>query len=191
MPFDRSYHDYRQGRDRDCFIAPCISKLSSSRLCVRVLERRPIGSGSLHGGRVHFQSHQKSTSQHQPLADSSSHPIHVHTGWPRSHISRLRALNSSRSYFKAALARFTAWLQRRCFSHIALRAGKCQNTCRPRRHSDGTSWLVVPHHPIWLEAPRKGGALPAMTVGENKLQVRVSWKLATRHLVHVLRGLRQ
>ena len=124
------------------------------------------------------------------MSDSSMHHSNVHRTWPLARIGVIRKRCSTSHSANIAVEEYKSVLSACCPSHVALRILDLRSgipvPSRPQCKFS-SSWLVLPHHPLW----EKGGLSAKLTkiftqwfpslveAGENvsDLRCRIVWSL--------------
>jgi hypothetical protein len=145
---------------RECgYFRPELEEVSQT--CVSMLNMEVYAYEGKAYTRVKF----KATSLGTPLSWSSSHPPHVHMGWPISTLksamslcstpfSMLEAGNTFIQRFKShngsevLITKLTCTLQ----NLVRARKSKILSACKastPSTERDSSSWVVLPYHLLW------------------------------------------
>ena len=143
-----------------------------------------------HHGILDYRVRIRTTALVVCLSDTSMHHTNVHRTWPLARIGTIRKRCSTVHLANVAVTEFKDVLTSRCPSHVALKildlGSGFPAPVRPLC-TISSSWLVLPHHPIW----EKGGLsaklvkiftkwLPSLEkAGENisDLRCRIAWSL--------------
>ena len=125
----------------------------------------------------------KPTSIWRPLSPESMHPVTVHEHWPINQCARIRKRFSDAFLAEKAVQKFECELLKVSGAAVGIKAFVTRTKAQ-------TSWLVLPFDFV-LGGSKISSVVSDIHVPESLRsvfsQVRVSWKLGNKRLMHLLR----
>ena len=143
-------------------------------------------------GVLDYRLFSKPSSVWRPLSQLSGHPSRVHQFWPRLQLRRIR----KRFSCPAQAGRAQEEFRRKMFSASGIWFSelqpKAQTALRLTDRLNGGPWLVLPYHHCWtgirLGAINRRLQFPGDLVRIGVCFPRISWKLGSQRLVHLLQS---